>query len=70
MAHSTPPVISFDNVKRTDTGLVGGKNASLGEMIRALRPKGIHVPPALPLPPMPTAVTCPPISSKHGFIRN
>lgn len=40
MAHSTPPVISFDNVKRTDTGLVGGKNASLGEMIRALGPQG------------------------------
>ncbi|MEX0301849.1 MAG: phosphoenolpyruvate synthase [Leisingera sp.] len=45
MSHSTPPVIGFDKVRRSDTGLVGGKNASLGEMIRALGPKGIQVPP-------------------------
>ena len=45
MPHSAPPVISFDKVKRTDTGLVGGKNASLGEMIQALGAKGIRVPP-------------------------
>ncbi|AHD03733.1 phosphoenolpyruvate synthase [Leisingera methylohalidivorans] len=45
MAHSTPPVFGFDKVQRSDTGLVGGKNASLGEMIRALGSKGIHVPP-------------------------
>lgn len=45
MAHASPPVISLSKVKRTDTGLVGGKNASLGEMIRALAAKGIQVPP-------------------------
>lgn len=45
MAHDSPPVISFSKVKRADTGLVGGKNASLGEMISALGAKGIHVPP-------------------------
>ncbi|QDI74519.1 phosphoenolpyruvate synthase [Leisingera aquaemixtae] len=45
MPHSAPPVISFDQVNRADTGLVGGKNASLGEMIQALGAKGIRVPP-------------------------
>ncbi len=45
MAHASPPVISLSKVKRTDTRLVGGKNASLGEMIRALGAKGIQVPP-------------------------
>jgi pyruvate,water dikinase len=34
----------FDEVGIDDVASVGGKNASLGEMIRALRPKGIHVP--------------------------
>src|SRR6056297_2021598 len=41
---STPFVIAFEDVKRGDVGLVGGKNASLGEMIGALRPKGVDVP--------------------------
>lgn len=38
-------VLDFEQVGRTDVGRVGGKNASLGEMVRALAPKGIHVPP-------------------------
>ena len=38
-------VIDFSEVKRGDVGLVGGKNASLGEMISTLEPKGIKVPP-------------------------
>ena len=38
-------VLNFAEVKRGDVGLVGGKNASLGEMIGALEPKGILVPP-------------------------
>ncbi|MFW8595067.1 phosphoenolpyruvate synthase [Cribrihabitans neustonicus] len=42
---AAPPVISLDRVRRADTGVVGGKNASLGEMIGALAPKGIRVPP-------------------------
>lgn len=38
-------VLKFEDVSREDVGLVGGKNASLGELIRALVPKGIAVPP-------------------------
>ena len=34
----------FTDVSHGDVALVGGKNASLGEMIRQLRPKGIRVP--------------------------
>ena len=36
--------ISFEKVGIKDVGLVGGKNASLGEMIRTLRVKGVPVP--------------------------
>ena len=35
----------FENLKRTDVGSVGGKNASLGEMVQGLGEKGIRVPP-------------------------
>ena len=45
MTPKTQHVIDFSMVKRGDVGLVGGKNASLGEMIGALQPKGILVPP-------------------------
>ncbi len=38
-------VIEFDQLKRDDVELVGGKNASLGEMIGTLSEKGILVPP-------------------------
>lgn len=38
-------VINFEDVGREDVGLVGGKNASLGEMVSTLGPQGIHVPP-------------------------
>lgn len=34
----------LDEVGIGDIGIVGGKNASLGEMIRALAGKGVHVP--------------------------
>lgn len=34
----------FETLGREDVALVGGKNASLGEMISTLRPKGITVP--------------------------
>src|SRR2546423_9906560 len=34
----------FSDVGLADVGLVGGKNASLGEMIRALAPLGVRVP--------------------------
>lgn len=34
----------FDELTNKDTAEVGGKNASLGEMISQLGPKGIHIP--------------------------
>ncbi len=39
------PVLWFEEVGRADVARVGGKNASLGEMVQALAPKGIRVPP-------------------------
>jgi phosphoenolpyruvate synthase/pyruvate phosphate dikinase len=38
-------VIWFEDLARGDVALVGGKNASLGEMVRQLGGKGIQVPP-------------------------
>jgi len=37
-------LIWFEDVSRGDVGLVGGKNASLGEMTGALKSRGIRVP--------------------------
>ncbi|MGB7442523.1 MAG: phosphoenolpyruvate synthase [Coleofasciculaceae cyanobacterium] len=37
-------VLWFEEVGIADIGLVGGKNASLGEMIQQLKPKGINIP--------------------------
>ena len=37
-------VLGFDKVSSKDTNRVGGKNAALGEMIRTLKRKGVHVP--------------------------
>ena len=34
---------SFDEISIDDISLVGGKNASLGEMIRELRPQGVRL---------------------------
>lgn len=34
----------FDELNANDVSVVGGKNASLGEMVQALRPKGIRIP--------------------------
>lgn len=45
MTKKTKHVIDFEDVSRTDVPLVGGKNASLGEMIRELGQKQIKVPP-------------------------
>ena len=41
----TGSAIWFDDLSRDDVALVGGKNASLGEMVGALSAKGILVPP-------------------------
>jgi pyruvate,water dikinase len=35
----------FEEITLDDLGLVGGKNASLGEMWRSLRPLGVKIPP-------------------------
>ncbi|MCS6967254.1 MAG: phosphoenolpyruvate synthase [Cytophagales bacterium] len=40
----TPFCISFSQLRNTDVALVGGKNASLGEMYSQLSPLGIAVP--------------------------
>ncbi|KAF9733802.1 hypothetical protein PMIN03_011745 [Paraphaeosphaeria minitans] len=42
---STLLVRNFADVNRSDVGVVGGKNASLGEMIGALKTEGMTVPP-------------------------
>lgn len=38
-------VVWFEDLSRGDVGLVGGKNSSLGEMVRTLGEQGIRVPP-------------------------
>jgi len=40
-----PQILWFENIGRTDVARVGGKNASLGEMVRSLGAKGVKVPP-------------------------
>jgi len=37
-------IVWFDNTKISDVPSVGGKNASLGEMIRSLAAKGVNIP--------------------------
>ena len=44
MPQQSPYLIQFAKARNTDVGLVGGKNASLGEMISQLKKKGIRVP--------------------------
>ena len=45
MAPQKQEVIWFENLGRVDVGLVGGKNASLGEMVRHLGARSVEVPP-------------------------
>ena len=45
MTDAKPLVMNFTELRRTDVETVGGKNASLGEMIQTLGSKGILVPP-------------------------
>ena len=44
MSSSKKLILPFEQVGIKDVDLVGGKNASLGEMIRNLRPKGVNIP--------------------------
>ena len=45
MSRGVPHVIWFEELERGDVHRVGGKNASLGEMVRGLGAQGINVPP-------------------------
>ena len=45
MSEDTRSVIWFDDLSRRDVAVVGGKNASLGEMVQAMGSEGIRVPP-------------------------
>lgn len=45
MSRDIPHVIWFEELKRSDVHRVGGKNASLGEMVSTLGTRGIGVPP-------------------------
>lgn len=49
MAESARLVAPLEEVGLDRVAEVGGKNASLGEMIRALSPKGVRVPPGFAL---------------------
>ncbi len=40
-----PIIVWFDRLRRSDVALVGGKNASLGEMVSSLQGSGVRVPP-------------------------
>ena len=42
-----PSILWFEEVGAADVPRVGGKNASLGEMVRALSGAGVRVPPGL-----------------------
>ena len=44
MAENAELFIWFENLRRTDIARVGGKNASLGELISKLSPCGVRVP--------------------------
>jgi pyruvate, water dikinase len=44
MAQSSNYILWFDQIKIEDVPLVGGKNASLGEMYRELTSKGVKIP--------------------------
>jgi pyruvate,water dikinase len=45
MLRKSPTIEWFENLRRTDVAQVGGKNASLGEMVHALAPRGVRIPP-------------------------
>jgi pyruvate,water dikinase len=45
MTEQASHVVWFEELGRTDVARVGGKNASLGEMVRHLGQRGVTVPP-------------------------
>ena len=42
---TTPLILWFEQLRREDVPIVGGKNASLGELLAQLSAVGIRVPP-------------------------
>lgn len=56
-------VLGFEKVGKNDVGLVGGKNASLGEMIQHLTSEGIRVPAGFAI----TAAAYQQLLSKNGL---
>ena len=63
MAEQASRVIWFEELGRTDVARVGGKNASLGEMVRHLGQRGVTVHQALRPPPKPTGTSSMPTNS-------
>ena len=45
MLRKSPNIEWFEDLRRADVAQVGGKNASLGEMVHALGAKGVRIPP-------------------------
>ena len=45
MSAATAHVVWFEDLRRGDVARVGGKNASLGEMVGSLGAQGVKVPP-------------------------
>ena len=52
----------FSEIGIEDVPLVGGKNASLGEMFQELTPKGVEIPTASRSPPRPIAMRSTPLA--------
>ncbi|TPQ32828.1 PEP/pyruvate-binding domain-containing protein, partial [Cupriavidus pinatubonensis] len=50
METETPQIMWFENLRNTDVPSVGGKNASLGEMVANLAAQGIKVPRGFAIP--------------------
>ncbi|WER51010.1 phosphoenolpyruvate synthase [Cupriavidus sp. WKF15] len=50
MSNSTAQVVWFEELRRTDIPRVGGKNASLGELMASLATEGVRVPPGFAVP--------------------
>lgn len=50
MQNETPPILWFEELRNTDISRVGGKNASLGEMVANLASHGIKVPRGFAIP--------------------
>ncbi|MFM8445378.1 MAG: PEP/pyruvate-binding domain-containing protein, partial [Methylococcus sp.] len=60
MSRETAEILWFEDIGIEDVPLVGGKNASLGEMVRELTPRGIRVPNGF-------AITA---AAYHDFVEN